>query len=73
MLFLLMLLGLRARACMLPYDGTAVATDYKQTNITCPQPIIPVTLEHVPVPRPFQHLQRVQGMASASSENLYSS
>jgi hypothetical protein len=32
MLILLMLVGLRARVCMHPYDGAAVATDCKQTN-----------------------------------------
>jgi hypothetical protein len=32
MLILLMLVGLRARVCMQPYDGAAVATDCKQTN-----------------------------------------
>jgi hypothetical protein len=33
MLILLMLVGLRARVCMHPYDSAAVATDCKQTNI----------------------------------------
>jgi hypothetical protein len=32
MLIVLMLVGLRARVCMHPYDGAAVATDCKQTN-----------------------------------------
>jgi hypothetical protein len=39
MLILLMLVGLRARVCMHPYDGAAVATDCKQNkqtnSVTC--------------------------------------
>jgi hypothetical protein len=51
--------GLRARVCMHPYDGAAVATDCKQTN----RALINPQLEKLDVNIESKHVEYLRGSA----------